>query len=57
MWLFVHLFQLIGYRNRISTMWTWTNAYFTQDQSLGMIIRPSEKLDANEEPVKPLMKH
>lgn len=40
MWLFVHLFQLINYRNRIKTMWNWTTAYFTQDQSLGMIIRP-----------------
>lgn len=45
MWLFVHLFQLISYRNRIQTMWNWTSSYFTQDQSLGMIIRPSEKLD------------
>jgi NADH dehydrogenase len=43
MWLFVHLFQLINYRNRIKTMWNWTTAYFTEDQSLGMIVRPSEK--------------
>ena len=42
MWLFVHLFELIGYRNRIKTMWNWTSAYFTQDQSLGMIVRPLE---------------
>jgi NADH:ubiquinone reductase (H+-translocating) len=41
MWLFIHLFQLINYRNRIKTMWNWTTAYFTQDQSLGMIVRPS----------------
>ncbi len=44
-WLFVHLFQLINYRNRIKTMWNWTTAYFTQDQSLGMIVRPSHHLD------------
>lgn len=42
MWLFIHLFQLINYRNRIKTMWNWTTAYFTQDQSLGMIVRPSK---------------
>ncbi|HLR33444.1 MAG TPA: NAD(P)/FAD-dependent oxidoreductase [Fodinibius sp.] len=48
MWLFVHLFQLISYRNRFKTMWNWTSAYFTQDQSLGMIIRPSEKVTAEE---------
>ncbi|MDR8390019.1 NAD(P)/FAD-dependent oxidoreductase [Aliifodinibius sp. S!AR15-10] len=44
MWLFVHLFQLINYRNRVKTMWNWTTAYFIQDQSLGMIIRPSERV-------------
>lgn len=40
MWLFVHLFSLIHYRNRIKTMYNWTVAYFTKDQSLRMIIRP-----------------
>lgn len=40
MWLFVHLFSLINYRNRIKTMYNWTVAYFTKDQSLRMIIRP-----------------
>ncbi len=43
MWLFVHLFTLIHYRNRIKTMYNWTVAYFTKDQSLRMIIRPMEK--------------
>ncbi len=43
MWLFVHLFSLISYRNRIKTMYNWTLAYFTKDQSLRMIIRPAEK--------------
>jgi len=50
MWLFVHLFELISYRNRIKTIWNWTTAYFMRDQSLGMIIRPSEELAAGEEP-------
>jgi len=39
LWLFVHLFSLIDYRNRIKTMYNWTTAYFTKDQSLRMIIR------------------
>ncbi len=52
MWLFVHLFQLISYRNRIKTMWNWISSYFTQDQSLGMIIRPSEELETNKITVK-----
>lgn len=40
MWLFVHLFSLINYRNRLKTMFNWTLSYFTRDQSLRMIIRP-----------------
>jgi NADH:ubiquinone reductase (H+-translocating) len=43
MWLFVHLFSLINYRNRIKTMYNWTAAYITKDQSLRMIIRPSAR--------------
>lgn len=42
MWLFVHLFSLINYRNRIQTMYNWTVSYFTKDQSLRMIIRPRQ---------------
>lgn len=41
MWLFVHLFSLINYRNRLKTMFNWTLSYFTRDQSLRMIIRPN----------------
>lgn len=40
MWLFVHLFSLINYRNRIKTMYNWTISYFSKDQTLRMIIRP-----------------
>lgn len=47
MWLFIHLFSLINYRNRITTMYNWTTAYFTKDQSLRMIIRPSLKENEN----------
>lgn len=40
MWLFVHLLSLINYRNRVKTLYNWTVAYFTKDQSLRMIVRP-----------------
>jgi NADH dehydrogenase len=43
MWLFIHLLSLINYRNRLKTLYNWTAAYFTRDQSLRMIIRPSRK--------------
>lgn len=42
MWLLIHLFFLINYRNRITTMYNWTMAYFTKDQALRMIIRPGK---------------
>jgi len=39
-WLFVHLFQLLGVRNRIVVFLNWVWNYFTYDQSLRLIIRP-----------------
>ena len=50
-WLFIHLLSLISYRNRFNTMYNWTVAYFSNDQSLRMIIRPVDK-PADHEPVK-----
>ena len=40
MWLFIHLISLINYRNRLKTLYNWSVAYFTKDQSLRMIVRP-----------------
>jgi NADH dehydrogenase len=42
-WLFVHLFSLITYRNRLQTFYNWMVAYFAKDQPLRMIIRPNKK--------------
>lgn len=44
MWLFIHLLSLVNYRNRIKTLYNWTVAYFTKDQSLRMIVRPANKI-------------
>lgn len=41
-WLFIHLVSLITYRNRLQTLYNWTVAYFSKDQSLRMIIRPEK---------------
>ncbi|KGO80893.1 NADH dehydrogenase [Flavobacterium beibuense F44-8] len=46
MWLFIHVMSLIGYRNRFATAWNWMIAYFSQDQSLRMIIRPNKRKGA-----------
>jgi NADH dehydrogenase len=42
-WLFIHLISLITYRNRARTLYNWMIAYFTKDQSLRMIIKPTLK--------------
>ena len=52
MWLFVHLMSLISYRNRFTTFYNWTVAYFAKDQSLRMIIRPDKKPKTQED-IKP----
>ena len=38
LWLFVHLFSLIRYRNQVKTLSNWLVAFFTRDQSLRFII-------------------
>lgn len=48
-WLFVHLFSLITYRNRLQTFYNWMVAYFAKDQSLRMIIRPDKKIKTQED--------
>lgn len=53
-WLFIHLLSLISYRNRLNTLYNWTVAYFSKDQSLRMIIRPVDKA-ADHEPVKEII--
>lgn len=42
-WLFVHLFALVGVRNRIFVFLNWCYNYFTYDQSLRLILRPKTK--------------
>lgn len=46
MWLFIHLISLINYRNKIRTLYNWTGAYFTKDQTLRMIVRPDRSRES-----------
>ncbi len=39
-WLGVHLYALIGVKNRLIVMFNWIWNYFTYDQSLRLIIKP-----------------
>ena len=44
-WLFVHLFALIGTKNKIFVFFNWVWNYFTYDQSLRLIIKPYKHED------------
>lgn len=40
MWLFVHLFYLLGGKNKLFVFLNWLWNYFTYDQSLRLVIKP-----------------
>ncbi len=40
LWSIVHLFTIVGIKNRISTFLNWSWSYFTYDQSLRILILP-----------------
>jgi NADH dehydrogenase len=42
-WMMVHLMSIIGLKNRLFILINWVWQYVTYDQSLRLIIRPSEK--------------
>jgi NADH dehydrogenase len=42
-WLIVHLFALIGTRNKIFVFFNWIWNYFTYDQSLRLILRANKR--------------
>ena len=44
-WMFVHLFTLLGVKNKLFVFINWVWNYFTYDQSLRLIIRPKVPKD------------
>ncbi|HET8887137.1 MAG TPA: NAD(P)/FAD-dependent oxidoreductase [Salinimicrobium sp.] len=42
-WMFVHLWFLVGFRNRIVTFFNWTYNYINFDKAARLIIRPFKK--------------
>jgi NADH dehydrogenase len=46
-WLVVHVFFLIGFRNRFVVMFTWIWAYFTYERSARLIVSPTSLLPAS----------
>lgn len=43
MWLFVHLFSILGLKNKLFVFINWVWNYLTYDQSLRLLIRPRRK--------------
>lgn len=51
-WLAVHLFSLIGVKNRLFIFINWVWNYFTYDQSLRVMIKPRTKMHEPEASIK-----
>ena len=43
LWMFVHLWFLVGFRNRVITFFNWTYNYINYDKAARLIIRPFKK--------------
>lgn len=43
LWMFVHLYFLVGFRNRFFTFFNWTFSYINYDRAARLIIRPFKK--------------
>ena len=41
-WMFVHIFSLVGFRDKTVTFIDWAVSYFSYDQPLGMILKANE---------------
>ncbi len=44
LWMFVHLWFLVGFRNRVVTFFNWTYNYINYDKAARLIIRPFKVL-------------
>ena len=42
-WMFIHLWFLVGFRNRVITFFNWTYSYLNYDRAARLIIRPFKK--------------
>lgn len=43
LWMFVHLWFLVGFRNRVVTFFNWTYSYINYDRAARLIIRPFKR--------------
>jgi NADH dehydrogenase len=54
-WMFVHLMSIVGVKNRILVFINWLWNYFTFDQSLRLIIKPRDPVQAKTKDYKQLI--
>ncbi len=43
-WLFVHLFAILGTKNKVFVFMNWVWNYFSYDQSLRLVIKPFKRV-------------
>ena len=43
-WMFIHLWYLVGFRNRVVTFFNWTYSYINYDRAARLIIRPYKRV-------------
>lgn len=39
-WMFIHLMELVGFRNRLVALVNWSTSYFSYDRGIRLIVRP-----------------
>ena len=52
LWSVVHLFMIVGVKNRFSIFLNWSWNYFTYDQSLRLLIKPKAAVDHGQSTLK-----
>lgn len=51
MWMFLHLMELVGFRNRVIALVNWMSSYFSYDKGIRLIIRPFSREERKVEDV------
>ena len=57
LWMFVHLFLLVGFRNRLVAFIDWVYSYITYDTGIRLIIRPFQRKELPKEKEKSVVEH
>ena len=51
-WMFVHIFSLVGFRNKLRAFWDWMYNFLTYDRAMRMIIRTYNRPETLEDKIK-----